>query len=159
MRYSLTFGGERLWSYWCHLVYVWRCFPQCEQEWCASWRLGTINGIRQQPQITPIKHRSKHVSQAAFPGWCLTLVASTWWQWGHCITAGASLRCVTKTGTGCGWVTTGSVCLLLTDVCAPICVVGCIMTPVFREGNDPTVGTCGGVRTGKGSGWAVTASP
>lgn len=149
------------WSWQCHLAYVWMWFPHCGQEWCASCRPRTMNGIRQKPQTNPITARRKHMHQAAFPGRYVTLVVTTCWQCGQQTRAGASLRYVAETGTGCGWfTTTAGVGLLLTDDVTLICVSGWIVIPVFCGGGvTAVVGALGGVRTGKGSLWVVTASP
>lgn len=56
--HPINMEPNRIWAGlragWCrqgHLLYVYRWFPHCGQEWCTSCRPRTINGIRQQPQI------------------------------------------------------------------------------------------------------------
>lgn len=125
-----------------HLVNVCRCFPHWEQEWCASWRLCAIKGIRQKPKnnLQKIEQKTKHeetemtlkcqsvsashppknimrtqMHQASFPGWYVTWVAPTWSQYGQWATPGTSCRDVSVMVADCDWFTdTGWVCTLLT---------------------------------------------
>lgn len=117
------------------------------------------------------------MTQAALPGTYLTSETTTCWQEGQQTSPGSSVRYAGEMGTGRGWLTaqalpTGSVTPTrhkyerTKGECRrpggreerdPVpCVRGWTMVLGFGGGGAADVGTLGGVRRGKGSGWLVT---